>query len=888
MPAIDAIVEQLTEQENAVLHLLAEGLSNHEIGERLFLAPSTVKWYVRQLNAKLDTRNRKEIVSRASALGLLATQTTQREVHNLPAMTTPFIGREDALHDVRSLLHQEQLRLITIQGPGGIGKTRLAVEVARALVDQYRDGVYFVDLAPMGHTLAHMKEWVLADFVTKLIEGSPLLDCARRVADLASEPVASYFHSFAKALESDSRQTAALNQLHRQTETTEYGPVVAIIKAHIHQPDELTQHLAHWLEDHRAGLHSSLPNDATEDARILMQNINAVVQAVGYDGHQDNKPLNSQMLSFFSKRHLLLVLDNFEYVLNGSPMLIELLAHAPHIRILVTSREKLNLAGETVYSLRGMQSGQWETLADAHETDCVQLFVHSARRTNPNFGITEDDLEALQQICQLTGGMPLGLLLAASWADVLTVQEIADELHKSVEFLQTDQQDIADRHRSIRGIFNATWQRLSTDEQDAFMRLSLFRDGCTRDAAASVAGADAAVIRGLVTHSLVYVLADGRYRIHELCRQFGEQRLVDASHYRAVGLDHAMYFVDQAEQAEPELRSHEQERWYALLETEADNIRIALQYAVDNGEYDLALTLVGALCDYWFYNGHHVDGVYWSTLILSRTKDRNDILRAKVLISGAILQYAVRNVELALEFLDEAMPICERENHIQYLGWATMYYGEFLSCIYDKDPDYYEPEKFETVIDYCERGLALLRQVDDKAGIVQALNVLGNRYIVGDLWHERGKSIYEECLAASREIGETRRELIIYSNMAQIAYMHGEHDLCVRNARECLKRSSNVKFDYFVATTLLNLTGSLAALGKASEAVLIFGAVKRYEHRYGISHTPGQQNIYDHMLHEVHDLVEAEAFQIAYGWGQAMTLDEAVRFALSIDVAGTT
>ncbi len=886
MEAIAPIHEPLTDQENAVLKLLAEGLSNHEIGERMFLAPSTVKWYVRQLNAKLDTRNRKQIIERASSLGLLQQEQSPEKQHNLPAMTTPFIGRLEALRDVRLLLSDQNTRLITIQGPGGMGKTRLAIEVAHSQLDKYRDGVYFVDLAPMSQSLEQMREWVLADFVLKLRNGHPLLDCAQDVAESAEEPIADSFRRFLHSVERGVPLSNALDALFVQTQDTEYGAIIEIIRTQADNPERLSERLDRWRTEHSERLRRLTRSETAEDARSLIANICAVVQGYAYGSAQNDQSLKQYMFDAFANQHLLLVLDNFEYLLRSAPLIVELLYHAPNIRVIVTSREKLNLAGEPVYPLTSMNIADWPSLEEANEADSVQLFVQAARRTNPNLAVADKDLPHLHCICYLTGGMPLGLLLAASWADVLTLREIAEEIQRSVEFLQTDQGDVIDRHRSMRAVFNTTWQRLSAEEQDVFMRLAIFRDGCTREAAEKIAGANLRSLKRLVNHSLIYVSGDGRYRVHELLRQFGEQRLVEAGLYDVVGIEHARYFTELAELAEPELRRRDQEMWFACLDADCDNFRVALQYTVDRSELDLALRLIGATRDSWYYNGPHADGVYWASLILSITTDRKDSLRAKALIAGGLLHYAMRQVPQALEYLTEAIAICEREDLLRLLGWATMYYGEVLSYNGESQEGFYwlEDETMATVIEHCERGLAILRQVGDTAGIVQALNVLGNRYIRSERWHTHGKPLYEECLAYCKHTGERRRELIIYGNMAQIAYMHGDHDRAIDATYECLRRSAHLKFDYFVAITLLNVTGSLAAKGRAYAAAQIYGAVKRFEHRFSISHTPGQQAIFDHMLMEVHDLLEDDAFQEAYEQGQSMSLDAAVQFALDIDI----
>ena len=402
--------EPLTSREHEILACLAEGLSNQEIANRLYLAEKTVRWYNSQIYDKLGVGSRQEAVARAQVLGLLNVSADARRIagkHNLPVQATPFVGRRDELDALATLLNDPNTRLITILAPGGMGKTRLSLEAARMQVGRYVDGVFFVALAPLSSS---------GDMVTTIAEN------------------------------------------------------------------------------------------------------------IGFSFYGANTPAQ-QLIDFLRERSMLLVLDNFEHLLDGASLIGDLVQVAPGIRVLTTSRERLNLRGETVYVLRGLAFPPRETPFDVLEYEAVKLFMQSAHRLRPDFELQAHDLDHLARICRLTAGMPLGIELAAGWVDVLSLEQIAVELQRGLDILETEIRDVPERQRSLRATFGRTWVRLSDEEQRVFMRLSVFRGGFTVDAAQVVADADVRALRRLVNKALVQTAAGDRHDIHELLCQFAAEKL---------------------------------------------------------------------------------------------------------------------------------------------------------------------------------------------------------------------------------------------------------------------------------------------------------------------------------------------------------------------------
>ena len=385
--------------------------------------------------------------------------------NNLPIQVTDFVGRQAELEQAKGLLGTT--RLLTILAPGGTGKTRLGIQAAADMTDDYRDGVFFVGLAEIGSS------------------------------------------------------------------------------------DDIVQTIAESL---------GVALTADEDVQ-------------------------SQLLTHLATKRQLLVFDNLEHLTGVAPIVAEILRAAPHITVIATSRSKLNLTGETVLALAGLETS-WDSPDEATQASGVQLFTETASRSKPGFVLTEHDLDPLAQILQLTGGMPLGILLAAAWVDMLPIEEIASEIRKNVDFLETEMGDIPERQRSIRAVFDYSWALLSPDERNTFTALSVFRGGFTREAAESVAGASLRGLASLVSKSLLTANPEtGRYELHELLRQYAAAELErDAERHEQVIGGHAVFYAELMGEARALVFGGRQAQLIAAVEADMENIRSAWRHHVANGD----------------------------------------------------------------------------------------------------------------------------------------------------------------------------------------------------------------------------------------------------------------------------------------------------------------
>lgn len=345
---------------------------------------------------------------------------------NLPRQFTSFVGREQELTEIIGRLENPACALLTLFGPGGVGKTRVAVEVARQKAEQYRDGVIFVSLAAINDT---------ADIVRTIL-------------------------------------------------------------------------------------------DAVDLPRINKQSS------------------QRQLLDFLKEKNLLLILDNFEHLLPGANVVVEILRGAPGVQVLITSRVALNLQAEWLYELGGLRLPIDKDEKNAVSYSAVQLFMTRLFQIGIERKPSPTEMAEIIRICQLVAGMPLAIELAASQSRLSSLPIVAADLARSMDAIQTEMIDVAARHRSMRTVFDYSWRSLSKQEKSVLMRLSVFAGGFSIEAAAEVAAASTAVLNSLRDKSFLHKTAVNRYDLHEVLRQYTRAKFVEAGLETAALRKHSQYYLD--------------------------------------------------------------------------------------------------------------------------------------------------------------------------------------------------------------------------------------------------------------------------------------------------------------------------------------------------------
>jgi predicted ATPase/class 3 adenylate cyclase len=336
--------------------------------------------------------------------------------------------------------------------------------------------------------------------------------------------------------------------------------------------------------------------DRITAADMIVQSV-ADVLPISLSSNDDPK---SRILDYLYDKKILFVIDNFEHVLEGATFVQDILTGAPQVQILASSRIKLNLMGETVFNIEGLTVGDTSSAKDG----AIQLFVQSAKQTLPKFELNDTVLPAVTEICHLVDGMPLAIILAAAWIDTLAVDEIASEIEKNIDMLETEKRDVPSRQRSVRAVIESSWNQVDVSAQNLLRRLSVFRGGFTRAAAQEAAGASLRGLSQLVDKALLRRdPKTGRYSIHELLRQYAEEQLkLSSEEERSAHQSHAEYFADFMKRHWILLR---ESQLPALLEVEADidNIRVAWNYWINQQDAEHLLDFIDTLWIFFETNG---------------------------------------------------------------------------------------------------------------------------------------------------------------------------------------------------------------------------------------------------------------------------------------------
>lgn len=645
-------------------------------------ALKTFDSFCKQLK-KLDLSPLKTTVDLAEALRSsqdspsLPASLRKNKLFNSPTGLTPFIGRDLERHELTRFLLEDDRRLVTLLGPGGVGKTRLAMQLAQELASQFADGAVFVPLAGL--------------------ESETYL--ARTVLEALS-------------------QQAPNNQ------------------------DKL-----------------------------------------------------SFLKTFLSAKQMLLVMDNAEHLPDSAILMTELLDSVPDLTLLVTSRNALEVQGESIYDLRGLLYPQLAN-SPLEDYDAATFFLRSARRAHPAFSVTADNKSSIAKLCQLLNGMPLALELAATWVRLLSPGELVEEIAKSLDALESHQKNISARHQSMRAVLEHSWQLLSDTEQDALRQLAVFQGGFSKDAAHTVAKASLRTLLTLVNKSLLQRNQKGRFERLLVVQQYCfEKLLAQTGQLEQSRQAHAEFFLALAEEARPKLDSEEKALWLDTLARDHTNLRSALRWLIDSHNETLGLRLGNALFPFWWLRGYYREGLSFLTELIGLSNTRSS-LRAKALTTAG-----------SLARLCEDLP-----------GAKALY----------------------------EQSLAITRDLGDASSIAATLGNLGMIHRL-EGGYEKAKELVEESIAIYEQTGEKARVANGVNNLAAIAMNLGNKEEAWQLNEKSLKLANELGERFIAARSLGNL-GALAlekadleraqALREASLKVF-----EELEYRVGIAVT--QQGLGD-------------------------------------------
>jgi predicted ATPase/DNA-binding CsgD family transcriptional regulator len=745
LPAGEGIADELTWREQEVLILLAEHLTNQEISNRLHLAETTVKDYVSKILSKLYVKNRRQAVTRAIELGLLEPERKpiSRHTSRLPAEPTPFVGRKGELTQIKRQLLDT--RFVTLTGPGGIGKTRLALKAAVDLVDDFEDGCYFISLAPI-----RSSEYII-----------------QTIAEAVKFP---------------------------------------------------------------------LPT------------------------HED--PLQ-QLLRFLRKKQLLLVMDNFEHLLDGVNIVSEILQAAPDVKILATSRERLYLQSETYINISGMAVPDGANEKDIQTYDSIHLFTQSARKVRPAFNPSPDELNQIVNICQIVQGMPLAIELAAAWLHILNVNEITEELKKDLAILSGEVRDAPQRHRSIRNVFDHSWELLNLTERGILMRLSVFRGGFTRQAAQQVTEASLQQLAGLVNKSLInHNPESGRLEVHELLRQYAQERLeVRSDVFISTQAAHAAYYADFMQHRWEDIRGNRQLTALTEIGADIENVRTAWRHYLelkDTAHLWMLIYSLWFVCWFRWWNLAGMEMFREAARVLEGALDEDTMaLRAFTLaLQGYFLAWLDHH-EQGYELSEKSAQILQDLNHpmalaITFLSmgvnayFLSQYADEIMASdnmlkiakemgdkwllaltLFTVGMGCLLREEYDEARRYGQTHLALSQEIGDVCGAMMALVVLGHSALASKELAQ-AREYYLRCLKKSEEIGFFYGMQTASKYLAKVTISMNLTTEAEGYLRKCLRITNEIGFMRDIINMFYEYARLYAAQGNVEAAVELLGLVVQH------------------------------------------------------------
>ena len=499
-----------------------------------------------------------------------------------------------------------------------------------------------------------------------------------------------------------------------------------------------------------------------------LENTEAIVptiaSALGFSFYEGGEP-RQQLLDYLREKSMLLIMDNFEHLLEGAELVTDILNTAPKVKIIATSRARLSIQGEQLFHLSGMDFPNWEAPQDASEYSAVKLFLQTAHRVHLDFELTPDSLKYITRICRLVEGMPLGILLAASWMEMLAPEEIATEIEKSLDFLETRQRDLPDRQHSMRAVFDYSWKLLTPGEQNVFMKASVFRGGFTREAAQQVTGTSLRDLMGLVDKSLLQRNPYGRYDMHELLRQYAREKLLASNENEQTHTRHLDFFLQLAEEAEPKIRGPEQHDWLKRLDFEHDNLRAALEWSLNEGCVQKGLRLANALIWFWDIRAYWREGMETTRKLLMQPEALpRTLLRANALLTAATLSGSLPTRELQQQYYEESINISREQGDA---GKWTLAMGLGLAGFEIFGGD------LVTAGSMVEEGLTIARSLEDQWFV--AFNLAHAGYFsVAKLDHVEAQKLLEESLELFQSLGDRRWSAIVSSAIAHEDIRQGD------------------------------------------------------------------------------------------------------------------
>jgi len=596
-----------------------------------------------------------------------------------------------------------------------------------------------------------------------------------------------------------------------------------------------------------------------------------------------DRPLLAVLLERLERKHLLLVLDNCEHLVEACAHLtVALLQACPGLRVLATSREALSVPGEAVWRVPPLSLPDLERMPSAEELlqyEAVQLFVERARAVRPDFALTSTDARAVLELCRRLDGIPLAVELAAARMSAMSVVQIAERLGDRFRLLTGRGRTVLPRHQTLKAAVDWSYHLLSGEEKAVWRRLSVFAGGWTLEAGEAIGeGGEVGardvldLLAQLVFKSLVIMdemAGSGRYRFLETLAQYGRDRLLESGEADAVRNRHLVWFLQVAEQAEPELVGAQQTAWLARLEAEHDNLRAAMEWSLNGGDPEAGLRLASAVWRFWFIHGYLSEGRRWLEALLKRNDRFSATVRANALLAaGNLAVFGQSDYEGGRSYYEESLALWREVGDDR--GVARLLNG--LGMLAAGQGDH------ATARTLYEESLAIRRTLGDTWGVANSLHNLG-RVLFRQGNYPTANALLKESLAMWRELGDRQNIAMALVNLGFVACSQEEYQSATAYVAESLTIRQELEDKRGIAYALEGFAWLAAARGSGARAARLFGAAEVLRDALGARLPPADRPYYDRMIGAARSAIGDDQFSVAWGEGRAMTLEQAVREA---------
>ncbi|KNZ31674.1 MAG: hypothetical protein AD742_17050 [Methylibium sp. NZG] len=682
--------------------------------------------------------------------------------NNLAQQLNSFIGREREAGEVKAMLGAH--RLVTLLGMGGIGKSRLSVQLGAEVMDGFADGVWLIELAPLS------------------------------------------------------------------------------------------------------------------DPQLVPQ---AVASVLGVK-EEAGRPVIDALLKFVRDRALLIILDNCEHVVHACADLAkQLLQAAPSLKVLASSRDPLQIAGEMAYHVPTLSApgpNTQVTLADLAQHEAVRLFIDRATAAQPAFRLTDKNAPAVADICHRLDGIPLAIELAAARTRALAVEVISARLNDRFKLLVTGDKTVLPRQRTLRALIDWSYDLLPAPERVLFQRLSVFAGGWTLEAAETVGG-EGEVDQGevldllsrLVEKSLVVLAYEGvRYRMLDTVRHYAQERMVEGGDNAPTCTRHLHFYLALAETARPELAGPQQGVWLKRLDDERENLLAAHDWSgslTDGGA--VGLRVVDALRPYLIYRSLVSIGLRLTQEVLSRPgMDQRTSTRLKALFgAGQYCNFMGRHRD-AMGYLVEGLAIAREVGDkrwiaaiLQMLGWVGQAEGDTAASGR-----------------HLEEALGLMREVGNKLDIAGAANQLAQFHRAQGRLDE-AQSLYETQLSLVTELGDQQSMAVGQLNLAMVAIGRGANQRARHLLAEALRIAETIRPTPAAQWAIDVCAGLASACADAENAARFFGFGEAQKLLSGLQRDPADEAFLVPLVKKAREALGSEAFERVEQEGRKLEPDEAVAAA---------